>query len=64
MKDIYKELSKRIDHLERYTGSVHFETELYTISGKIDWAWKFRHITEQQMNELCDRIIKLNEGDE
>ena len=45
-------------------GSVHFETELYTISGKIDWAWKFRHITEQQMNEFCNRIIKLNEGDE
>lgn len=25
------------------------------ICDRIDWCWKFRHITREQMGELCDR---------
>lgn len=25
------------------------------ICDRIDWCWKFRHITKAQMEELCDR---------
>ena len=31
------------------------------ICNRIDWAWKWRKITEQQMEELADRVcIYLN----
>lgn len=30
-------------------------------TNRIDWCWKFRHITRSQMESLCDRIIAVME---
>ena len=29
------------------------------ICDRIDWYWKFRHITKAQMEELCDRCCAV-----
>lgn len=31
------------------------------ICNRIDWCWKFRKITEQQMNQFCDRVCEIME---
>ena len=34
------------------------------ICNRIDWCWKFRKITEQQMNQFCDRVCEIMELDQ
>ena len=34
---------------------------LDSIADYIEWAWKFRKITEEEKNEVVDRIIELFE---
>ena len=29
------------------------------ICNRIDWCWKFRHITEEEMEELSNRACKV-----
>lgn len=29
------------------------------LTARIDWCWKFRKITREQMEELCDRAIAI-----
>lgn len=36
--------------------------EIQKISDKIVWLWKFRHIDENTMHRLCDRVIEVNES--
>ena len=31
------------------------------ICNRIDWCWKFRKITKQQMNQFCDRVCEIME---
>ena len=31
---------------------------------RIDWAWKWRRITHDEMEELADLVIKFNGGKE
>ena len=33
------------------------------ICNRIDWCWKFRHITENQMEELAERVCKIMDGE-
>lgn len=33
------------------------------ICNRIDWCWKFKHITKEQMEELADRICKVLDKD-
>lgn len=35
---------------------------LDSIADYIEWAWKFHKITEEEKNEVVDRIIILFEG--
>lgn len=32
---------------------------IHWICNRIDWCWKFRHITERQMEELVDRVCEV-----
>ncbi len=58
-KDYYKQIDtiiKRWEKTEYNPVSPEWVTE------RISWCWKFRHITEKQMIELCDRMIYLYEN--
>ena len=32
------------------------------ICSHIDWSWRWRKITKEQMEELAERVIKVMEG--
>lgn len=55
MKDYYKEIDQALKSFEDYK-PYHIKS-IDWICDRIDWCWKFRHITEKQMNELADRAI-------
>lgn len=38
----------------RYTGP-----DIYWCGQTIDWLWRFRKITEDEKNSLCDRVIAI-----
>lgn len=59
-KNFYQELDKRIQDYEK--GPTNRSADLYQIAYKIDWCWKFKKITEKQMNELCDRVTNIFEN--
>lgn len=42
----------------RYTG-----LDIYWCGSTIDWLWKFRKITEDEKNSLCDRVIAICESE-
>lgn len=53
----YRKITSRIDALK--IGSVRFMEEAGWCTNRIVWAYKFKRITEKQMNELCERMIEL-----
>ena len=55
----YDEIDNAIIEYENYK-PYHTKTTEW-ICNRIDWAWKWRKITEAQMNELADRITKVLE---
>lgn len=59
MKDFYTELDQSIKCYEEFK-PYHLLT-IDQITDKIDWCWKFRKITEEQLQDLTDRIIKVME---
>lgn len=59
MKNYYNQLDKWIKRHERGNGDV----DTYQIVNKIDWCWKWKKITWQQLTELVDRMNKLYRGD-
>ena len=56
----YEQIDKAILSYEEYK-SWH-DKSIEWICSRIDWCWKWRKITEEQKNELCDRIIAVMEG--
>lgn len=59
-RNYYQEIDNAISQHERVGGYKQFT--ISWICDRIDWCWKFRHINEEQKNELCDRIIAVMEG--
>lgn len=59
MKDYYDQISKEI---EKYESLKSCKQLVAWICDRIDWCWKFKKISEEQMNELCDRVIDILEG--
>ena len=57
MKNYYNKLSYAISRLEN---GLYPTMTIERISDKIEWCWKFRHITERQLEELCDRMVSVN----
>lgn len=49
-----------LDRLERgmYTGGL----DVYWCGNSITWLWKFRKITAEEKDALCDRVIALCKG--
>ena len=56
----YEKINRELTAHERGRGSNYFSIDW--IANRIDWAWKFRKITESQKNELCDRVIAYLEA--
>lgn len=54
----YNLLVETIERLERgqYTG-----LDVFWCCDSIDWLWKWRKITEEEMHSLCDRVIAIME---
>ena len=60
-RDYYAEIDKALQSYE-YCKSWHDKT-IDWICNRIDWCWIFKHITENQMEELADRVCKVMDGD-
>ena len=55
---------EKIDHaLKQHEQHKYAERSLDSIAGYLDWAWKWRKITEDQKNELVDRWLVLYDAD-
>ena len=56
----YNLLVKAIERLEqgKYTGGLDIDW----CCDSITWLWKWRKITEEEMESLCDRMIAIMEG--
>lgn len=59
MKNYYSEIDKELKSYEE-NKSYHTKT-LDWIANRIEWCHKWKHITEKQCDELCDRMIILFE---
>ncbi len=58
MKNQYLVLDKALKEHEEYGYALH---SLSWIADRIVWAYKWRHISQKEMNELADRTAKLFE---
>lgn len=61
MNKFYSEIDKALQSYENY--KPYRTRNIEWISNRISWCWKWRKITREQMEELCDRVIKVLEGD-
>ncbi len=59
MKNFYKELDSQLKYFEK--NNVGYNRTIDNICDKIDWCWKWKKISEEQKNELADRVIKILE---
>ena len=59
-KDYYKEINEALLSYEENKLWHTHNTDW--ICNRIDWCWKFRHITEKQMEELVDRVCCILDG--
>lgn len=56
LKDYYKEIDDSLRAIENYSYTIH---DIDWICNRIDWCWKWRKITEEQKEELCNRAIAI-----
>lgn len=56
MKDYYADIDKALTRLEQGKYAIH---SIDWCISRIDWAWKWRKITKEQMEELSDRCCTL-----
>lgn len=59
MKDYYKMLDDILKEHENYHPLPHQDMDW--VANRIDWCWRFRKITKEQMEELADRATKIFE---
>ena len=55
----YQEIDMALKDYEEY--KPWHDKNIDWICNRIDWCWKFRHITKEQMEELADRCCKVLE---
>ena len=59
MNKFYNEIDEALRSYENY--KPYHIRDIEWISNRISWCWKWRKITKEQMEELCDRVIKVLE---
>ena len=60
MNKFYDEIDKALRSYEDC--KPYHDKKIEWISNRITWCWKWRKITKEQMEELCDRVINILEG--
>lgn len=58
-KDYFKEIDLALKAYESYTP--YPVKNMEWICNRIDWCWKWKKITRDQMESLADRAIAINE---
>lgn len=58
-RNYYEEINKALKSLESYCP--YPTKDIYWVCDRIDWAWKWRKITREQMEELADRAVAYME---
>ncbi len=56
---VYEKIDKALKQHEK---NGYYERSLDSIASYIDWAWKWRKITREEMENAVDRICALYEG--
>lgn len=59
MRDFYGEIDKALKPYEE--NKAWYEKSIHWITNRIDWCWKWKKITSEQKDELCDRVIWVME---
>ena len=60
-RDYYAEIDKALKSHEEFRQ--WNEKPMSWITNRIDWCWKFRKITREQMESLCARAILVFESE-
>ena len=60
MKNYYMDIDKAIIEYEVF--APYKTKSIDWICNRVDWCYKWKHITEKQMNELANRIIFVMEN--
>lgn len=60
MRDFYSEIDKSLTAHERGKYAQH---SLDWCADRVDWCWKWRKITREQMEELADRVCRCYDAD-
>lgn len=55
---VYQKIDKALQQHEKCR---YYERSLDSIADYIDWAWKWRRISEKEKDEVVDRICALYE---
>lgn len=55
----YEEIDRVLKQYENY--APYYSKDMSWVADRIDWCWKWRKITKEQMEELADRAIKVFE---
>lgn len=53
---VYEKIDKALKQHENHK---YYDRSLESIASYIDWAWKWRKITREEMENAADRICKL-----
>lgn len=54
----YIKIDTALRRLETYKYPIH---TIEWCADRIDWAWRWRKITHEEMQELCDRVCNFLE---
>ena len=58
----YNEIDKVLKSYENY--APYHDRYMDWVANRIDWCWKWRKITKEQMEELAERATKIFEEGE
>ena len=56
-KDYYAEIDSGLREWEEC--KPYHNRDLSWLADRIDWCWRWRRITEEQTNELANRVVAL-----
>ena len=49
------------DRLDRIERGVYCDTDIFSLADKIDWLYRWKHISKEKAHELADRVSRICE---
>lgn len=49
------------DRLDRIERGVYCDADIFSLADKIDWLYKWGHISREKSHELADRVSRICE---